>query len=112
MTAAALPQTEAQFQAAVVDYARRNGWKTCHFHDSRRQVRPGVHVGDRDAAGFPDLVCVRERVVYAELKGPKTRVSDAQLEWMQALSDAGEEVYLWRPKDWGDIEKVLGRGRA
>lgn len=98
---------ERDFQTAVIDLAKLKGWKVAHFHDSRRQVRPGMFVGDKDAAGFPDIVAVRERVIYAELKGEKTRVTDAQAAWMKALIEAGEEVYLWRPADWDDVERVL-----
>ena len=111
MTVAAPPQTEAQFQAAVIDYARRNLWRVHHHHDSRRQVRPGVLVGDRDASGYPDLTCVRERVLWAELKRDGGRLSVAQSAWINALRDAGQEAYIWRPSDWLEIERVLGRER-
>lgn len=104
--------SEAAFQRAVIDYAERAGFLVAHFHDSRRQISPGRFVGDRSAAGFPDLVMVRERVVYAELKTESGRVSRAQLRWIEALTTAGEEAYLWRPSAWSDIEQVLGRGRG
>ena len=113
MSITAIPQTEAEFQAAVIDLARRNGWRVHHHHDSRRQVRPGVFVGDRDASGFPDLVAVRgSRVVWAELKRERGRLSVAQSAWLRDLEAAGQEVYVWRPVDWPEIERVLGRGRG
>jgi hypothetical protein len=98
---------ESDLQAAVMEYARLMRWRLAHFHDSRRQVKPGVFVGDADARGFPDLVLVRERLVIAELKGATTRVSAAQRGWIQALKLAGVETYIWRPKDWPEIERVL-----
>ncbi len=100
--------SEAVFQKAVLELAHALGWRTAHFHDSRRQIAPGRFVGDQAAAGFPDLVLCRERVVFAELKGPKTRVTDAQLAWGRALGGAGAEWYLWRSADWSEIELVLG----
>ena len=42
--------SEKDFQRAVLDLAHTLGWKTMHFHDSRRQVKPGVFVG---STGMP-----------------------------------------------------------
>lgn len=108
--------TERAFQTAVIDYARRSGWLVAHLHDSRRQVAPGVHVGDRDAAGFPDLVLVRgSRVLFAELKTETGRLRHAQVLWLEALraveSDAAGRVLVrvFRPSDWPEIERTLAR---
>jgi VRR-NUC domain len=57
--------------------------------------------------GFPDRVCVRERVIFVETKGEKTRVTDAQAAWLTALAKAGEEVYLVRPADFEAFATVL-----
>ena len=111
MSLAAVPQTEAAFQAAVIQLARINGFRIFHHHDSRRQVRPGVFVGDRDASGYPDLTLLRERVLWCELKRDRGRLSVAQSDWINALRDAGQEAYIWRPGDWLEIERVLGRER-
>jgi VRR-NUC domain len=101
--------SEGQFLRAVLDFARKSGWRVSHFSDSRRQVRPGVFVGDKDAAGFPDIVAVRERVIFIELKAARGRIRPAQLEWLGALEEAGAEVYCWRPADWPEIEHTLRR---
>jgi hypothetical protein len=101
--------SESAFQRAVLDYARKSKWRCCHFSDSRRQVRPGVFVGDKDAAGFPDIVAIRERVIFIELKAARGRIRPAQLEWLGALEEAGAEVYCWRPADWPTIEHTLRR---
>lgn len=109
-----LEASEASFQRSVMELAQIGGWKLAHHHDSRRQVRPGVHVGDHSAAGFPDLVlCRGNRVVFAELKAAKGRVSPAQEEWLAALrvveGDAAGRVLVrvWRPSDWPEIERLL-----
>lgn len=102
--------SESSLQKAVIELARLLGWKVAHFHDSRRQVRPGVFVGDKDAAGFPDLVLVRRnRLVVAELKAEKGRLAPAQTTWLAALLEAGVDVHVWRPEDWqaGAVEAVL-----
>ena len=97
---------ERDFQATVIEYARACGWKVAHFHDSRRQVG-GKFVGDSDAAGFPDLVMVRDKaILFVELKSEKGRLSSAQLGWCQVLLGAAETC-IWRPRHWPEIERRL-----
>lgn len=93
--------SEKQFQQQVVDLAKLSGWKTYHTHDSRRSN-----------PGFPDLVLVRRgRMVFAELKSRKGRVSAEQQAWLDDLRACpNAEVFLWRPEDLRDIARVLGRG--
>jgi hypothetical protein len=73
-----------------------------------------VHVGDRDAAGWPDWVFVRdEDMVIVELKAEKGRLSLAQKIWLAELEcvaavSAGVRVFVWRPSSWPEIERVLG----
>jgi VRR-NUC domain len=91
--------TEKEFQQGVLDWARINGWLAFHAHDSRRSQ-----------PGFPDLTLVRGGLLmFVELKTASGRVSPAQQQWLAALSDAGCEVHVWRPGDWGEIERVLAR---
>lgn len=89
--------TEARFQSQVVQYARLMGWRSYHTRDSRGSD-----------AGFPDLVLVRRpRVIFAELKADRGRLTDKQREWLAALTECAVESYLWRPTDWPEIERVL-----
>ena len=96
---------EKEFQdaivAAYVGTMRRpvpNCWKAYHSYFS-----------DRSEAGFPDLVLVRERVVFVELKTMKGTISPKQREWYDALIAGGAEAYIWRPDAWnsGEIEAAL-----
>ena len=91
--------TEAAFQQHILDRARAAGWRCYHTHDSRRSE-----------PGFPDLVCVHDgRLVAAELKAARGRVTEEQAEWLAALGRVeGCEAYLWRPADQPEIEEVLG----
>lgn len=101
---------EKDFQRKVVGLFRGAGWLVCHFSDSRRQIKPGVFVGDVNAKGFPDLVLVkRTRIVFAELKSEKGTVTKEQRMWLDALSAAGCETYLWRPKHYEGVVKVVGK---
>ena len=101
-TAAIGTLTEKAFQAQVVALARTLGWQVYHPFDSRRST-----------PGFPDLTLVRDRrLVFAELKTERGRVTAAQRGWLDALGGVAAaadcvEVYLWRPSDWDDIERIL-----
>lgn len=105
--------TERELQSRVLDLARMYGWRVAHFHDSRRQVRPGVMVGDRDAAGFPDLVLVRgTELLFVELKRETGRATDLQLEWLEALGAVpGVEALLVRPSSFDELAVRLCRSR-
>lgn len=92
---------EKDFQAAVIKRAKELGWLTYHTRDSRKSEE-----------GFPDLVLVRERVVFMELKTAIGKPTAPQCCWMEALEVAGEEVYLFRPADWPKIEDVLNLGQT
>lgn len=102
--------SEAEFETQHVEpLATMLGWRWAHFSDSRRQVRPGVHVGDAKARGWPDMVLCRDRLVHAELKAGKGRLRPEQREWLDGLTRAGAEAYLWRPSDLDEIAEVLSK---
>jgi hypothetical protein len=92
--------TEAALLERVRRTARELGYLTYHTHDSRRSE-----------PGFPDLVLVGQRVIYAELKRTLGRVSPEQKKWLAALAAAGAETHVWRPVDLldGTITAVLTR---
>jgi hypothetical protein len=102
-----LPESEATFQSWVIDYAHAHGWLVSHFRPARTEKGWRTAVA-ADGAGFPDLVLVRERVVFAELKGPRGTLRETQWMWARALEDAGAEHYVWRPQDRAEAERVLG----
>lgn len=114
---------EKAFTRWVLKEARDRGWVGAHFGDSRRSVRmqDGSFrwVGDKDAAGFPDLVLVHPEygVVFAELKmpGKYAKPKPKQVVWLQALRVAGADVYLWDTSEQAEILDVLSglgpRGR-
>lgn len=60
-------------------------------------------------AGFPDLVLVGRRILYAELKGPVTRLTQEQRAWGRDLARAGAWWVIWRPGDYhsGRIRKEM-----
>ena len=59
--------------------------------------------GRRSAAGYPDVSAVRPpRLIFIELKSASGSPTPAQTLWLQDLTDAGQETYLWYPSDWTD----------
>lgn len=89
--------SERDFQRQVVELARRVGFSVYHTHDSRRSE-----------PGFPDLLCARAgRLLVAELKTEKGRLTGSQRAWLQTLEQAGVETHVWRPSMWPEIVEVL-----
>lgn len=89
--------SEAEFQRQVEELCKYR--HLLYYHVTRTDKR--------DQPGFPDLVIVGSRVVFAELKTEKGKMSPRQDEWAFALRNAGAEHYLWRPSDLPEINKVL-----
>ena len=88
--------TEREWQDQVLDYAKLRSWLCYHTYDSRRS-----------APGFLDLVLVRERIVFAELKTERGKVTLMQRAWLDAIVAAGGEAYCWRPSDIDDVMRGL-----
>lgn len=109
MPPGSLPRTEAQLQSAVIALAQALGWRVAHFRTARTRHGWRTPVA-ADGNGFPDLVLVRERVIFAELKGAAGRLSAAQEDWGRALDGARAAWCVWRPTDWesGEIARQLG----
>ena len=102
--------SERELQDWIVASARLLGWRVAHFRPAWTQ-RGWRTAGSYDAQGWPDLVLVRERVVFAEVKTDRGRLRPEQEGWLGSLRHAGAEVYVWRPEDWtsGEVEDVLRR---
>lgn len=95
--------SEKGLLSRVADFARDHGWRGYHTWKSANS-----------APGFPDLCLCRvggdgvARLVFAELKLESGRVTPDQRRWLDDLSQVpGVEVYLWRPADWDEIERIL-----
>lgn len=94
---------EKDWQRDVISLARTLGWRVAHFRAVKTPTGYRTPV-QGDGAGFPDLCLVRDRIVFAELKNERGRVSPEQQQWIAALEQAGVEAYVWRP---GDLDQVL-----
>lgn len=102
----AVPISEEYFFDQVIDLAHILHWRVAHFRPARTKYGWRTAVS-ANGAGFPDCVFLRERVVYAELKSEKGQLTPEEYEWLTALAEASQEVYLWKPSDFDEIQKVL-----
>lgn len=97
-----LVQPEAVLQTQVLALARLYNWRAYHTFDSRKSP-----------PGFPDLVLVRgNRVIFAELKTQRGRLSIDQSAWLEDLRATCAEVYCWRPADLPVVAAILRRRTA
>lgn len=87
--------SEAAFQSRITGLCDLLGLKWHHETDSRRTRK-----------GWPDLfICGRHRVLIVEVKkDAKAKVTPEQQEWIDALDVAGQDVRVWRPRDWESQE--------
>lgn len=104
--------TEKQYQSQITDLATLYGWRWAHFSDSRKQVKPGVFVGDKDAAGFPDLFLIRPpEIVVIEVKKELGKTTEIQEEWLADFRASGVDAYVSRPSTFEEVQARLTRSR-
>ena len=99
--------SEADWQSAIIEYAHLHGWHVAHFRPGLTQAGNWRTAVAADGAGFPDLVLVRERVVFVEVKGHRGKLSPAQEWWQGRLSVANAEWHCWEPRDRAEMEEML-----
>lgn len=110
--------TEGNFQASVTQLAETLGWDWVHVE--RRTVSrtgrsgvPRTYVETPTKGtlgnGWVDLLLVRERVVFAELKGDGGRLEEDQKHVRDRLLSHSQEWYVWGPRDWDQVVAVLSR---
>lgn len=91
--------SEKVWRQQVLQLAKLNGWE-CYF------TWTSIH----SPAGFPDLVlCRPPRIVFAELKTERGKVTEAQTKWILTLGLCPVEVYVWRPRDFDVVAAILRR---
>lgn len=87
--------TERDLREWIRDLCKLFGWKMQFTWTS-------IH----SPKGFPDLFLAnaeQRRIIFAELKSEKGKLTPEQREWLDILYACGQETYLWRP---GDIEGI------
>lgn len=101
--------SEADLQAQIVELAHVLGWEVMHV---RRSIGKGTRwTTTTSVAGWPDLFLWRRREMFAaELKSAKGKVTPEQTHVLHGLVEAGLSVFVWRPEDWDQIQRVLEKG--
>ena len=90
-----IPVTERDLREQVRDLCGLFGWKM-HF----------TWMSMHSPKGMLDLLLInreKKRVIFAELKSDKGKLTPEQQETFDGLEACGQEVYVWRP---GDIEHI------
>ena len=100
-------KAEADWQRDIERLAQANGFYVWHVNNPQASK-----------AGFPDLLLIRERVVWVELKAKSTttnkrgKLSPEQEMWRDMLRAAGQEWFCWyndSQADSAEAERVLAR---
>jgi hypothetical protein len=110
--------TEAEWQAQVVQLAETLGWGWMHVQTVTVR-KPGPHKWNPErtfamtptdgplGVGWPDLVLMRERVVYAELKREGEKLKPGQELTRDRILAAGGEHHVWTAPDLEAVQRVL-----
>lgn len=104
-----LALNEAEFMDQVTGLAEKLRWSWVHFRPARTAHGWVTPVSGPLGKGWPDLVLVKPgRVIFAELKSDKGKVSAEQDDVIGLLNSAGVEAYVWRPRDFDAIVEIFG----
>lgn len=108
--------TENEFASWVKHVAYSNGWNGIHIRWSQG-VLEAVHTLRRDgwseAFGLPDWYFWSEhrgQSFWAELKSWSGRVSRDQKRQIPSMRLGGITVFIWRPQDEEEIERIFRNG--
>ena len=92
-----IPQTEAEFQRVVTEYAEQHGWDWMHVGRTGKYSPNGAK--GTLGKGWPDLLLIRgRRIIFLELKAQTGEVSTEQKRVLPILQKAAE-TYVCRPSD-------------
>jgi hypothetical protein len=101
-----IDETEAAFQARLIEYALSRGWEWMHIGRTGKYTANGAK--GTLGTGWPDLTMVRgTRLIFAELKAQRAPIPGAEQQRVLLILSDAAEVYHWRPSDWPMILEVL-----
>lgn len=104
--------SEKAYQKQITDLATMYGWRWVHFGDSRNTNKHGQQFGDKNAAGFPDLLCIRPpEMVVIEVKRELGKTKPNQDEWLADFAASGIDAYVSRPSNFDEVRERLTRSR-
>lgn len=99
--------TEREFTDQVLQMLATFGWQSLHIRPGRTATSWRTPVAG-NGKGFPDILAIRrERIVVAELKVGRNKLTEEQRDWLHLWQLARAEVFEWRPEDFQSIAQVL-----
>ena len=112
-----LKVTEAQWMAQVIELAELHSWRVMHVRPAiaRQSARHGTKwVTATSVTGWVDLTLWHPTaggVIFAELKTDRGRLTREQADVIDSLRGSGQEVHVWRPRDFDAVHERLTRHR-
>lgn len=107
--------TEAEWQQQVVQLAEILGWQWLHVRKSlgRRDGKRGWQT-TTNLKGWVDLTLWHPRhgLIFVEFKSAGGKVTPEQEAVHVSLRAAGQRVFVWRPGDLEDVQRVLNPSRG
>lgn len=110
---------EEELQKRILDLCRLYGLHTAHFRPGLTQTGKWRTAVGGDGKGWPDLTIVGPGgVLYRELKSATGSPTAEQKAWFGWLSEAGQDVAVWKPRDWDsgrirrELEQLRRPGRS
>ena len=105
------PVTEAAFTRQVLALAKLHGWRTAHFRPGRTKAGGWRTAVQGDGKGFLDILALRGSDKFvAELKVGKGKLTPEQWSWYHAWRFSGVACFIWLPRNWPEIERILEKG--
>jgi hypothetical protein len=91
---------EDSLLVAVIDLCRLRGLLVAHFRPAQSQSGRWLTAVQGDGKGYPDLTIVGPGgVMWRELKSATGATSPEQRVWLSALTEAGVDAGVWKPRD-------------
>jgi len=109
VSAPTIATSAADHQAKVLQLAATLGWRSMHVRKAMGSKKHGW-VTPTSVSGWPDAVLwhpKQKRLILIEFKTDKGRLTPGQQDVIRSLLDAGQEVYVSRPREFDQIRDVL-----
>ena len=100
--------SERDWLVQVTDLADLYGWKWVHFRPAQTLRGWRTPVSGPLGKGWPDLVMAKaSHLLFVELKSDKGKMESEQVDVLAWLMATGAETYVWRPRDFDEVVRVL-----
>lgn len=100
--------SEKEFTKLVIELAQSFGWRAAHFRPAWSRSGKMITAVQGDGKGWLDVTLLRERLIVAELKCGKNKLTPEQKDWVEAWQRARIPAFVWYPHDWHEIVSILG----